>query len=156
VTLEVVALRPGDAAPDFTLPNTHGTPVHLGDLRGRAVLIVFIPFAFSGTCTGELCELRDNIEDFEAAGVELLAISCDSVFSLKAWAAQEGYGFDLLSDFWPHGEVTERYGVFDAEHGLALRGSFLIDADGIVRWAVLNGRGERRDFEGYRGALAGL
>lgn len=146
----------GQAAPDFTLPNTNGTPVHLGDLRGQPVAVVFFPFAFSGICTGELCELRDNIEDFESAGVKLLAISNDSVFALKAWAEQEGYGFDLLSDFWPHGEVSRAYGVFDEENGLAVRGSFLIDADGIVRWSVVNQRGQARDFEGYRQALLSL
>jgi len=98
-----MTLRPGDPAPDFTLQDTHGTPVHLADLHGEPVLIVFYPFAFSGICTGELCELRDNIEDFETAGVRLLAVSTDSVFTLKAWQQQEGFSFDLLSDFWPHG-----------------------------------------------------
>ena len=151
-----VTLAVGDAAPDFTLPNTHGTPVRLGDLRGAPVLVVFVPFAFSGTCTDELCEIRDNIEEFETAGVELVVISCDALYSLKAWAAQEGYAFDLLSDFWPHGEVARAYGVFDDERGLAVRGSFLIDADGILRWAVVNERGQRRDFGGYRAALAAL
>lgn len=151
-----VTLAVGGTAPDFTLPNTHGTPVHLGDLRGKPVLVVFVPFAFSGTCTDELCELRDNIEEFETAGVELLVISCDALYSLKAWAAQEGYGFDLLSDFWPHGDVARAYGVFDDERGLAVRGSFLIDAEGILRWAVVNPRGQRRDFGGYRAALAAL
>lgn len=146
--------RPGDPAPDFTLPDTHGTPVHLADLRGESVLVVFFPFAFSGTCTGELSELRDNIEDFEAAGVRILAVSTDPVFALKAWHEQEGFGFDLLSDFWPHGAVAEAYGVLDATHGHALRGSFLVDADGVVRWSVVNPRGQRRDLDAYRDALA--
>ena len=151
-----VTLAVGDAAPDFTLPNTHGTPVRLSGLRGTPVLVVFVPFAFSGTCTDELCEIRDNIEEFESAGVELLVVSCDAMYSLKAWAAQEGYSFDLLSDFWPHGDVARAYGVFDDERGLANRGSFLVDAEGILRWAVVNGRGQRRDFDGYRAALAAL
>ncbi|MCA5894952.1 peroxiredoxin [Isoptericola sp. NEAU-Y5] len=148
------ALRAGDPAPDFTLPDTHGTPVHLADLRGEPVLVVFYPFAFSGICTSELCELRDNIEDFETAGVRLLAVSTDAVFSLKAWQEQEGFGFDLLSDFWPHGEVARAFGAFDESSGHALRGSFLLDGDGIVRWAVVNPRGQRRDLDGYREALA--
>lgn len=147
-------LAVGDAAPDFTLQDTHGTPVTLSDLRGAPVLVVFFPFAFSGICTSELCELRDNIEDFAAAGVALLAISCDPVFALKAWSEQEGYDFALLSDFWPHGATARDYGVLDDERGLALRGSFLVDADGILRWAVVNPRGQRRDLEGYRQALA--
>ncbi|WP_407671907.1 peroxiredoxin [Oerskovia douganii] len=151
-----LTVRPGDLAPDFTLTDTHGTPVRLADLRGGPVLLVFVPFAFSGTCTSELCELRDNIAEFETAGVSLYAISCDPVFSLKAWAAQEGYTFDLLSDFWPHGEVARRYGVFDDADGLAVRGSFLIDSGGVVRWSVVNPRGQRRDLAGYRAALASL
>ena len=153
-TAPEVRWRAGDPAPDFTLPDTHGTPVHLADLRGEPVLLVFFPFAFSGICTGELCELRDNIEDFEAAGVRLLAVSTDPVFTLKAWQEQEGYGFDLLSDFWPPGAVADAYGVFDPTSGHALRGTFLIDADGIVRWSVVNPRGQRRDLEAYREALA--
>jgi peroxiredoxin len=152
-------VRIGDPAPDFTLSDTHGTPVHLADLRGEnggPVLLVFFPFAFSGTCTGELCELRDNIAPFDTAGVRLLAISCDPMFSLRVWREQESYGFDLLSDFWPHGEVARRYGVFDDERGMAVRGSFLIDAAGIVRWSVVNPPGEPRDLEGYMEALARL
>ena len=149
-----VSLEPGDPAPDFTLPDTHGTPTTLSDLRGAPVLIVFVPFAFSGTCTNELCELRDNIEDFETAGVRLLVVSTDAVFTLKAWQAAEGYQFDLLSDFWPHGEVARDYGVLDESAGNALRGSFLIDADGIVRWCVVNPRGQARDLEEYRRAVA--
>lgn len=146
----------GSPAPDFVLQDTHGTPVRLSDLRGERVLLVFFPFAFSGICTSELCELRDSIGEFETEGVRLLAISCDPVFSLKAWAAQEEFGFDLLSDFWPHGEVARQYGVFDENQGLAVRGSFLLDADGTIRWAVVNGRGQRRDLEEYRAALAAL
>lgn len=152
----VTAIQPGDPAPDFTLPDTHGTPVNLADLRGETVLVVFYPFAFSGTCTAELCELRDNIEDFETAGVRLLAVSTDPVFTLKAWQEKEGFGFDLLSDFWPHGDVARAYGVFDDVTGHPLRGSFLVDPDGIVRWSVVNPRGQRRDLEGYRQALAGV
>lgn len=148
------APRPGDPAPDFMLPDTHGTPVHLADLRGETVLVVFYPFAFSGTCTGELRELRDNIEDFETAGVRLVAVSTDPVFSLKAWQEAEGFGFDLLSDFWPHGAAARAYGVLDETSGNALRGSFLIDADGIVRWSVVYPRGGRRRLEEYRQALA--
>jgi peroxiredoxin len=153
----MTVLNPGDPAPDFTLNDTQGTPVHLADaLAEGPVLVVFYPFAFSGICTGELCELRDNIEAFETAGVRLLAVSTDPMFSLKAFAEKEGYGFDLLSDFWPHGAVASAYGVFNADRGMAVRGSFLIDSNGVVRWSVVNQPGERRDLEGYRAALAQL
>lgn len=148
------AVDVGDLAPDFTLTDTHGEPVALSQLRGTPVVVVFFPFAFSGICTGELCELRDNIATFDDAGVRLLAVSCDSMFALRAWREREGYAFDLLSDFWPHGAVARRYGVFDAESGLALRGSFLIDADGVIRWAVRHPRGQARDLAGYQAALA--
>lgn len=146
----------GQQAPDFELKNTHGTPVRLSGLRGRKVLVVFFPFAFSGICTGELCELRDNIALFDHQDVTLLAVSCDPMFTLKAWSEAESYSFDLLSDFWPHGQTARDYGVFDEANGLAIRGSFLIDTDGIVRWAVVNERGQARDFAGYREALAAL
>ncbi|ACZ31148.1 alkyl hydroperoxide reductase/ Thiol specific antioxidant/ Mal allergen [Xylanimonas cellulosilytica DSM 15894] len=150
-----MALQPGEPAPDFTLQDTHGTPVHLADLLADGpVLLVFFPFAFSGICTGELCELRDNIEDFETAGVRLVAVSTDPVFTLKAWQQVEGYTFDLLSDFWPHGAVARAYGVLDEQNGHALRGTFLIDAGGVVRWSVTNPRGQRRDLQAYRTALA--
>jgi peroxiredoxin len=147
---------PGDLAPDFTLTDIHGSPVRLHDLRGTPVVVVFVPFAFSGTCTGELGGLRDNIDLFDAAGARLLVVSCDPVYSLRAWAEQEGYTFDLLSDFWPHGAVAGAYGVFDTERGRAVRGSFLLDADGVVRWAVVNPAGRARDLAGYREALAAL
>ncbi|MFD2839220.1 peroxiredoxin [Populibacterium corticicola] len=146
----------GSVAPDFELKNNHGTPVRLSELRGSRVLVVFFPFAFSGICTGELCELRDNISLFERDDVTLLAVSCDPMFTQKAWAEQENYSFDLLSDFWPHGAVAREYGVFDEDNGLSIRGSFLIDEEGVVRWAVVNGRGQARDFARYREALAAL
>ncbi|GIG19843.1 peroxiredoxin [Cellulomonas chitinilytica] len=151
-----MSLAAGDAAPDFSLPDTHGTPVTLSGLRGGPVAVVFVPFAFSGTCTGELCDLRDNIAAFQEAGVHLLVVSCDPMFSLRAWAEAEGYGFDLLSDFWPHGEVARAFGVFDEERGRADRGSFLIDADGVVRWTVVNPAGQARDIASYRAAIGAL
>lgn len=150
------ALLVGEPAPDVTLPDTHGTPVSLAQLRGGPVAVVFFPFAFSGICSGELCELRDNLAMFDAAGVRLLGVSCDPMFALRAWSQQEGHGFDLLSDFWPHGAAARAFGVFDEDHGLALRGSFLLDADGVVRWSVVNPRGEARPFAAYREALATL
>lgn len=148
--------RPGDAAPELELPDAHGTPVDLAGMRGMPVALVFFPFAFSGLCTGELCELRDNLEDFESAGVRLLGISCDPMFTLRAWGEQEGFGFDLLSDFWPHGAAARAFGVFDEAQGIAVRGSFLVDADGVVRWSLVNPRGQARDLGAYRAALAAL
>ncbi|WP_347107697.1 peroxiredoxin [Paenarthrobacter sp. S56] len=146
----------GQPAPDFELPNQYGEPVRLSDFRGRNVVVVFYPFAFSGICTGELCEIRDNLGDFEADDASILAVSVDSKFSLRAYAAKEGYEFDLLSDFWPHGEVARQYGIFDDQSGMALRGTFIIDAQGIVRHVVVNPRGQARDLAEYRAALSSL
>lgn len=117
------------------------------------MLVVFVPFAFSGVCTGELAQLREHRAVFDDAGVRVLVTSCDSMFSLRAWQEESGFGFDLLSDFWPHGEVAQRYGVFDADVGYAKRGSVLIDARGQVCWTVLTERGMARPMSGYLQAL---
>jgi peroxiredoxin len=146
----------GQQAPDFTLVNQFGEPVRLADFRGRNVVVVFYPFAFSGICTGELCEIRDNLGVFEHADAEVLAVSVDSKFALRAYAEQEGYGFSLLADFWPHGAVAAKYGVFDEESGMARRGTFIIDASGTVRYVVVNPRGQARDLSEYRRVLAEL
>jgi mycoredoxin-dependent peroxiredoxin len=146
----------GGTAPDFELVNQYGEPVRLSAFRGRTVVLVFYPFAFSGICTGELCEIRDNLALFAEADATVLAVSVDSKFSLRAYAAQEGYTFDLLADFWPHGAAASLYGVFDADSGMARRGTFIIDAGGTIRYSVVNPRGQARDFGEYRKALAGL
>ena len=146
----------GGIAPDFELPNQFGEPVRLSSFRGQNVVLVFYPFAFSGICTGELCEIRDNLAVFENTNAVVLAVSVDSKFSLRAYAGQEGYSFDLLADFWPHGGVATTYGVFDPETGMARRGTFIIDAAGKIRYSVVNPRGQARDFSEYRAALAGL
>jgi peroxiredoxin len=147
----------GDPAPDLTLPDHEGQAFTLSELRGHsAALLVFFPFAFSGICSGELCALRDDIGAFRAAGVQVVGISCDPRESLRAWAAQEGFDFPLLSDFWPHGEVSRRYGVFFEPAGMPTRGTFLVDREGLLRWSVVNGPGEPRDLGAYREALARL
>jgi peroxiredoxin len=143
----------GTAAPDFELFSQYGETVRLSELRGRPVVLVFFPLAFTGRCTGELCELRDNLGLFEDSGVRLIGISVDSKASLRAWGDQEGYTFRLLADFWPHGEVARRYGVFLAERGYATRATFVLDADGIVRASFATGPGEPRSLGDYRAAL---
>ncbi|MFB4311769.1 peroxiredoxin [Actinomadura sp. GTD37] len=147
----------GDEAPDFELADQHGAPVRLSGLRGRKnVLLVFYPLAFSGVCTGELSRLRDDFRDGGEGDVQVLAVSVDSMFALRAWSDQEGFWFPLLSDFWPHGGTARRYGVFDEAKGLALRGTFVIDTEGVVRWKVVNAIPDARDIDEYRKALAGL
>lgn len=157
VKSRLVTLQIGEPAPEFELVNQYGESVRLSDHRGRRpVVLVFFPLAFSATCTGELCVLRDNLGLFQSADAELIGISVDSKASLRAWAENEGYRFDLLADFWPHGEVARRYGVLLEEKGYANRGTFVIDADGILRASFLTGPGEARDLEAYRAALAEL
>jgi peroxiredoxin len=143
----------GAEAPDFELPSQFGERIRLSALRGRPVTLVFFPLAFSGTCTGELGVLRDNLDLFSASGVELVGISVDSKASLRAWAEQERYDFTLLADFWPHGEVARRYGVFLEDRGYAARGTFLIDAHGVLRDSFVTGPGAVRPLARYRAAL---
>ncbi|GAA2173592.1 peroxiredoxin [Agrococcus versicolor] len=146
----------GDIAPDFTLIDHRGEEVTLSALRGRPVALVFFPLAFTGTCTGELCELRDSMELFDDAGVELMAISVDSKATLARFAQEEGYAFRLLSDFWPHGEVASRYDSFLPQRGIATRATFLIDASGLVAAAFRTEPGQARPLAAYREALAAL
>ena len=152
MTIEV-----GAQAPDFTLPDYNKEQVSLSDFRGeKNVLLVFYPFAFSGVCQGELCQVRDDLADFQNDRVQVLGVSVDSSFALKAWADQQGYQFPLLSDFWPHGETAKAYGVFNEKVGMAVRGTFLIDTEGVVRFAEANEPGEARDQQVWKKALAEL
>ncbi|PWB96809.1 peroxiredoxin [Salinibacterium hongtaonis] len=147
----------GTVAPDFELQNQFGESVSLSAFAGKKpVALVFYPLAFTGTCTGELCELRDNIAMFADANVELLAISVNNKATLRVFAEQEGYDFSLLGDFWPHGEVARKYGVFIEEAGIATRATFLIDTDGVVRAAFQTAPGQARDLAAYREALAAI
>lgn len=152
-----MSVEVGESAPEFTLTNQYGASVSLSDFRGKKhVVLMFYPFAFTSICTAELCELRDARSDFEADDAEILSISCDTPHTLKIYAKQEGLEHSLLSDFWPHGEVSQAYGVFLSEKGFATRGTFVIDKAGIVRWSVVNAPGEARSADDYRAALAGL
>ncbi|MFV0634922.1 peroxiredoxin [Demequina sp.] len=146
----------GTPAPDFTLTDQHGRRVALSDFRGSAVLLVFVPFAFSDTCTNELIELRDAPDLTKDRALEVIVVSCDSIYTLKAWADTHGYGGQLLSDFWPHGEASIAYGVFSEQKGLATRGTFLIDAQGDLAWSVVNPTGQAREIDDYREAIAEL
>lgn len=149
-----MSLTIGAQFPSFVSKNQRGEEVSSQSLAGEPVLMVFFPFAFSGVCTGELCAIRDNLADLTNLGVRVVGVSCDPTFSLAAWAEAEGYEFDLLSDFWPHGEISRSFGVFHEGIGAAERGSFLIDAQGIVRWIVKNELGEARSLDAYAAAIS--
>ena len=145
----------GAEAPDFVLKDQNNQEVRLSDFRGkRTVLLVFYPLAFTGICQGELCEVRDNLNEYVSDDVQVLTVSVDSVYAHKIWADREGYQFPLLADFWPHGGVAQAYGVFNEAFGIANRGTFIIDKEGIVRYAEMNSPGEARDQDAWRKALA--
>jgi peroxiredoxin len=128
-----MTVAPGQEAPDFELTSQDREKVRLSSFRGeKPVVLVFFPFAATSVCEGELCQLRDDIADFEAAGAQLLAISCDSQPTQKLWADKNGWNFPVLSDFWPHGQVARRYGAFDEARGCPTRATFVIDRDGRV------------------------
>ncbi len=147
----------GSVAPDFELSDQHGNKVSLSSFKGKKnVVLLFIPFAFTGTCTGELCAMRDDLSAFQNENVELLAVSCDSMFTQRVWAEKEGYQFPVLADFWPHGAVAQAYGIFNADLGCALRGTFVIDKQGVIRWSVVNGLGDARNNGDYKSAIAAL
>ncbi|MBI1349871.1 MAG: redoxin domain-containing protein [Actinomycetales bacterium] len=147
----------GQLAPDFTLTNQYGQAVTLSEFRGeKNVVLMFYPFAFTGICTSELCEIRDRAPEFDNDDTVVLSVSCDPVASLKVFGMQENLSHTLLSDFWPHGEVSRAYGVFLEDKGFATRGTFVIDKEGVLRWSVVNGPGEARRADDYASALAAL
>ncbi len=142
----------GDKAPDFTLSNQFGEDFKLSE-QGKPVVLVFYPFSFSGLCTGELCELRDNIAIFKDSKVELVGISIDSKYTQAAFAKAENYDFQLLADFWPHGDVAKKFGVFLDDKGFSTRATFVIDADGVVVAKFVTAPGQARDLASYKSAL---
>ena len=150
-------LSVGEIAPDFELKNQFGELVKLSSFKGeKNVVLLFIPFAFTGTCTGELCAIRDDLAAFQNDNVQVLAVSCDSPFTQKMFAEQEGYKFPVLADFWPHGAAAQAYGIFNEDLGCAMRGTFIIDKEGIIRWSVVNGLGDARNNGDYKTAIAAL
>lgn len=151
----MVSPEVGQQAPEIELRDQHGQTVSLQSFRGsKAVLLVFYPFAFSRVCSGELNELRDNVADFVSDDVQLLALSCDPMFSLRAFAEQDDLSFPLLSDFWPHGAVSSAYGAFDEQRGCSARSTFIVDRDGLIHWSVHNALAEARDLAEYSRVLA--
>ena len=146
----------GDAAPGFAARNQHGEPVTVSSLRGNPAVIIFYPWAFSSICRDELAAVRDDHESFLALGARVLAISCDAMFTLRAYADAEGIAFDLLSDHWPHGAIARAYGAFDEEAGCARRGTFLLDSSGVIKWQQVNQINEPREITAMLAATAKL
>ena len=147
----------GGPAPDFTLRDQFGQDVTLSSYRGtKAVAIFFYPYAFSGVCTGEMAGIRERLAEFLTFDTEVLAISCDPMFSLRAFADRDGLNFPLLSDFWPHGEICRSFDVFDERNGCPRRSSYVIDKEGLVRWAVHNAAPDGRDLDEHLRQLTAL
>jgi peroxiredoxin len=144
----------GSPAPDFSLPDTEGTQVTLEQQRGGKTLVVFIPFPWTGICDGEACTLRDHFADLNSLDANVVMISSYPRPALKRWAQENGFRFPVLSDFWPHGEVTRRYGAFNEQTGSANRSTFVLDADGVVREIVAtDSLGTPREYDAYVEAL---
>jgi peroxiredoxin len=156
MALEGNPVEIGDVAPEFTLRDHHNVEISLSMMQGKAVLLVFYPLAFTGVCTGELTAIQSEVAAFQNERTQVVAVSVDSPYALRAFADREGLQFPMLSDFWPHGRVARSYGVFDAVAGVATRATFLIDATGVVRWKVVNDLGHPRDQAEYHAALANL
>jgi peroxiredoxin len=153
----MTGLELGGPAPDFTLRDQFGQDVTLSSFRGsKAVAIFFYPYAFSGVCAGEMAGIRTRLDEFLTFDTEILAISCDPVYTLRAFADSDGLNFPLLSDFWPHGAVSTAYDVFDEVKGCPRRSSYVIDREGVVRWAVHNAMPEGRDLEEHLRQLRAL
>jgi peroxiredoxin len=146
----------GQHAPSFTARNQHGELVTTHGLRGSPAVIIFYPWAFSSICRDELAALRDDHESFVTLGSKVLAVSCDAMYSLRAYADTEGIPFDLLSDHWPHGAIAQAYGVFDELAGCARRGTFVLDSAGLIRWQQINHINEPREITAVLAATANL
>lgn len=150
-------LEVGTRAPEFTLKDQNNQPVSLSDFAGeKNVLLVFFPLAFTGICQGELDDIRDHLPRFENDDTATLAISVGPTPTHKIWSVQSGFLFPVLSDFWPHGAVSQAYGVFNEHAGVPNRGTFVIDKAGIIRFAECKDPGELRDQALWTEALASL
>lgn len=147
-------------APEFTLRASDKTQVQLKDYRGKNVVLLFFPLAFSGVCTKEMCYLRDSLSEYEALDAQVLAVSVDSLFALNAWKEEQKFTFPLLSDF--NKTVSKKYGVLYKEFvfemkGVAKRSAFVIDKEGVIRYAeVLESAGDLPNFEKIKQTLTGL
>ncbi|MBV6439815.1 MAG: peroxiredoxin [Haliscomenobacteraceae bacterium CHB4] len=150
-------LQPGDQAPDFALRASDKSLVRLSDLRGRNVVLLFFPFAFTGVCTKELCYMRDSLAEYEGLDAQILAISVDSPYTLAKWKDEQQFNFPMLSDF--NKTVSKKYDTLYREFGPGLKGvskrsAFVIDKEGKVRYAeVLENAGELPNFEAVKQTL---
>jgi mycoredoxin-dependent peroxiredoxin len=141
-----VAIGTGDKAPEFDLEEAPGKArVRLSNYLGRSnVLLVFHPFAFTPVCTEEALDLQENLESFRNANTEIVFVSCDTSAARQAWKREIGADYTFASDFWSHGDAAKRYGVFNDQNGAPIRGTFLIDTNGVVIWSLVKDQDTRR------------
>jgi mycoredoxin-dependent peroxiredoxin len=139
-------IQTGSEAPEFDLQVDGAERVRLADFRGRRnVLLVFHPFAWTPVCEEEARDLEENLPSFASAETDVVLVSCDPAAARRAWKERLGLSYTLASDFWPHGAVAKAYGVFDESSGAPVRGTFLIDKNGVVVWSLVNDADTRRD-----------
>lgn len=155
-----MSIQTGQQAPDFKLFDTDKKEVALEDFKGKNVLLLFFPLAFTSVCTAELCSVRDNFKMYEQLDVQPLGISVDSLFTLGKFREEQNLNFPLLSDF--NKEVSKAYGSLYESFGFGMKGvskrsAFLIDGQGFVQYAeVLENAGEQPDFSAIQGKLREL
>jgi mycoredoxin-dependent peroxiredoxin len=149
-----MSVEVGQQAPDFTLRDENGEEFKLSSKRGRNVVLIFFPAAFSGICTKELHQATDLGERYDAAGADVYGVSVDSPFALKAWKRDENLTANFLSDFHPKGAVAEAYDAYIPEVGIATRATYVIDKDGKVAHKMVNHPGEIRNQDEILDALA--
>jgi mycoredoxin-dependent peroxiredoxin len=149
-----MAVEVGSEAPDFTLRDENNEEVKLSSLRGRNVVLVFYPLAFTSLCTSELRDISAAADKYAAAGAEVIGISVDSPWTLKAFKRDEGLKARLASDFHPKGAVAKQYDAYIEEAGIATRATFVIDKNGKVAYKVVTNPGQGRNQDEYLEALA--
>jgi peroxiredoxin len=155
-----MAIQVGQQAPDFTLRDTEKNKVALSGNKGKNVVLLFFPLAFTSVCTTELCSVRDNISLYNNANAIVYGISVDSLYTLKKFKEEQNLNFELLSDF--NKEVSAAYDTIyetfsNDMKGVSKRSAFVIDKDGIVRYAeVLENAGEVPDFDAIQKTVASL
>ncbi len=149
-------LSAGTVAPDFTLKATPDQQISLSDLRGNTVILAFYPADWSGICSDQLALYQQILPEFASFGAQLLGISVDGLWCHKAFSENRNLTMPLLADFYPHGAVSELYGVFNNETGLSARSLFVIDKDGVIAWSYLAPPGVNPGADGILRALEAL
>ncbi len=149
--------RIGSPAPAFSLRSQTGDVYDNESLKGRKSLIVFIPFPFTGICDGEVCALRDNVAQLNDLDANVVIITVHAGNTNLEWATKEGLTFPILSDYWPHGEVTQAFGCFNETRGCAMRATYVLDAEGVVRDIIATeSLRDPRTYADYPAALASI